>query len=350
MLDTIAVHFQIEISPDFLPAWISQRNPTTRGYSLTYRKTVKAQNGCEVKYTYYPRSYTGGPLLKIEFSLPHLIYGDNVYMIYDIPWAIAKANELLPLPPGCPPIDLAEGILRRADLCYNFQAGKLVPYFIRAFQQLRSPYHSTKAYSNTGVMFGNGQASTKFYDKARCYKAKKRAINPAAVGILRFEVTLRKNKVIAWLGKEYPKLSDITNDLVITYLENEQRKLGILGRSIGTYHTTLSKLCEKLGSLVGMKCYSALRAVSDCPTFEDAIVVLNTTEMKLKKLLRKISKEGFVPAIVDAAEDLPALVIDREEVKEMEEKSESDKIYQVILKDMDVVTVSTTEPYHYSKN
>ena len=80
-----------------------------------------------------------------------------------------------------------------------------------------------------------------------------------AHGILRLEVTLRKQAIQDRTGNKRPTLRDISPRWLIEVLEGELEKLGLLNRSIGTRDTTLKLLCEKYGALPGVYYFGLLR-------------------------------------------------------------------------------------------
>lgn len=330
MLDTICVQYPIRIAKEFLSSWGYERKITKYGYSSLYKLYVPSHNRCGVTYRYIPRTPPGDPLLLLEFSLPHLIYGDNTNLICDLEGAINQANSLLPYIPGIQELDLRDGVLNRLDICYNFFVGSLVPYYIQALLPLKFPRRHTRPYSDQGIQYVNNGASLKLYDKKQWYVDKKLPINPDAQGILRSEVTLRKNAVNRLTGKKYPTLRDITIELALDALENELQRLGLMNHSIGSYDTTLEKLCDIYGTDAGFCYFGALAAIVEYPSRETVIAASDIHPRALARRLKKILAIGMPLTMTKAEAPLPALTIDREMIMEKARAGASVLNYQVI--------------------
>jgi hypothetical protein len=334
MIDTICVQYPIQIAKEFLSTWGYEKKENKGGYSSLYRLVFIIQNGCCITYRFIPRTFLGYPLLQVEFSLPHLVYGDNTNLISDLEGAINQANRLLPDIPGIPYIDLWIGLLYRLDICYNFQVGELVPYYIRALFPLKFPRRYTRPYSDQGVQYGNNQAALKLYDKEKWYVNKKMPINPDAQGVLRLEVTLRKAAIKRLTGTKYPSLHDISIELALDALESELRRLGLLDRAIGTYNTTLSRLCERYGTDAGFCYFGALAANVEYPNREMIISASGIHPRTLDRRLKKILAAGIPLTMTKTDEPLPPLTIDRDMVMKMVRKGASVMKYQVIPQEL----------------
>ncbi len=181
--------------------------PRRNGFTIRYTRKVEVENGAAITYIYYPHAMNGSPILSIEFSLPNLIFGNNVEMVSDIGMAISQANNLLPVVVGVPKIDLWDGVLYRLDICYNHQVVTLVPYYVKAMQSLEYSRRRTLPYSFEGVMFKNRQKVTKFYNKEKERMHEKDFEGAqAAQGILRQETGVRKKAIKKLVGKKEPTL------------------------------------------------------------------------------------------------------------------------------------------------
>jgi hypothetical protein len=318
MIDTVGIQYPIAIGKEFLtPDWGYIRQPNKRGFISQYQKEVTLQNGCVVTYIYQPYAIKVGPLLKVEFSPSHLVFGDNLYMVLDLEMVINQAQLMLPCVPGIPDIDLWKGIIYRLDFPYNFQVGKLVPFYIKAVQPLEFLRRKSRPYSNQGFQWGNKQWALKIYNKELWYIDMKLKVNPEAKGVLRLELTLRKNKVKQLTRKKYPTLHDITIDMAMNALENELSGLGLLNRSIGTYDTTLAKLCEKYGTDDGFCYFGALAARVEYPSRETVIAASGIHPRALDRRLKKVLEAGLPLTMTKTEEPLPALTIDRDIVREL---------------------------------
>jgi hypothetical protein len=212
-----------------------------------------------------------------------------------------------------PPLDLWEGVLYRLDVYYNHQVKSLVPHFIKALFSLDYSHRKPERYTNQGVQFYSKLSTTKFYDKRkeRCYKKDKLGAL-LAKGILRQETTLYGKKIQIQTGKAKPTLRDITPDLLFEVLENELRKLNLLGNSIGTCETTVKILCEKYGPKAGMYYFGLLKAKLDSPSKEIIVSNSNLHPRSLDRQLNKIVNAGIPLTLTEYLEPLPPLVIDRE--------------------------------------
>ena len=168
-IDTLAVEFEIQINQVYLHSWemFTYQKVGRRRLDLEYIKNIYIENGAAIKCTYRPRSFIGKRLLIIEFSLPMLLYGNNIQMVDDIEVAITHANEIISKIPELSQIDIRDGVLFRLDVCCNFQVGELVPYFVKALQAMTYPNRKTMPYDKEGVQYKVGKETTKFYNKEK---------------------------------------------------------------------------------------------------------------------------------------------------------------------------------------
>jgi excisionase family DNA binding protein len=330
MLDTIGVQYPIPINKDALASWRCEKNPTAKGSISNYRLVVHGCNDTELTFRYRPYSYNGIPLTQVEFSLPNLVLGDNVHMIYDIMSAIDHANHMIPTVPGIPEVDLWQGTLYRLDVCYNHDVGDLVPFYIKALQTLEFTRRTTRSYDGQGVQYGNKQVALKLYDKERSYIDKKVPVDPIAHGILRQETTYRRKSLKRLTGLKNPTLRDITIEMLVDALEDELKCLGLLDRSIGNYDTTLSKLCETYGTDAGFCYFGALAAKVEYPSRETVVSASNIHPRALDRRLKKVLAAGPPLTFTKTDEPLPPLTIDRDMVMKMVKQEASVMKYQVI--------------------
>ena len=331
MMDTIGVQYPFAISKEFLTSdWGFEREPRKSGFIARWKLEVPMENGCVVTYIYQPHAIKVGPLLRVEFSAPHLVFGDNLFMVLDLEAVINQANIMLPHVPGIPMLDLWEGHVYRLDIPYNFQVGKLVPFYIQAVQPLEFSRRKPRPYSNQGFQWVNNQSALKIYNKELWYIDLKRPLNPDAKGVIRFELTLRKNKVKQLTGKKYPTLHDITIELTMNALENELSGLGLLNRSIGTYNTTLAKLCELYGEYAGFYYFGVLAAKFEYPNRDTIVAASGIHPRALDRRLKKVLDAGLPLTLTKGDEPLPPLTIDREVVMDMVKHGATVMKYQVI--------------------
>jgi hypothetical protein len=311
MIDTLGVNFfNISIPPSELTSW--DYHKIAKKYSY-YRKIVYPINDSCIQLDYYPKNQ----FLRMEFSLPNLVYGNNIQQLFDISGALDNANKAIDKIPELPKIDLWDGVLFRLDVYYNHNLEQLVPYFIKALKFLDMPRRETLPYPS-GVVFKNGQKATKFYDK----ELERLANNDksgalSAQGILRQEITFRKKALIAILGKKKPTLRDISIDLLLDILENDLQELGVFGSSIGTRTTIAEKLCDEYGPLAGVYYVGILVLKIEVPNEEIVCSLIQKHPRTLDRQLKKILDASVPLTFTDTDEPLPPLVIDRSLIKKL---------------------------------
>jgi hypothetical protein len=231
----------------------------------------------------------------------------------------------LPFVPGIPDLDLWEGVLYRLDVCYNFQVGDLVLWYIKALQYLEYDYRRTRPYNSQGVQFENSQGVLKIYDKERERRDKHDLIGALlAHGYLRLEYEMWRKTIQRLTGEKRPTLRNITVSLLLDVLENELRNLELLGRSIGTVNTTFKVLLEKYGKWEALALISLLTLKMEYPSLEllagDAGLHPNSINRHIQK---KFIENGLPPTLTEYSEPLPPLIIDREFVISQSRKEES---------------------------
>ncbi len=274
--------------------------------------TIYLPNGASIQYTYYPFQNSG--LLKIEFSLPHILYGNNIQMVYDLEGAIDTANAMMPEIAGIPRLDLWIGLLYRLDVCYNFQVGELVPWYIKALGYLEYPYRTTRPYTSQGEEYRNSLVVLRAYDKARERKDNNDLAGAiAAWGILRAEAELKKLYLRKLTGCKKPTLRSISLPWAYDVIENELEELNLLGCSIGTYDLTFRKLREEWGTWEALALIGLLKTKMQYPSIEllaqDAHLHPNSIGRHIQK---KFVEKGVPPTLTEYDEPLPPLVVDRQ--------------------------------------
>jgi hypothetical protein len=317
MIDTIGIGFSpVYIPQNIYSMWIDEKHHRNKNYTVIwYGFTKYLLNGSSIRYTYYP--YLKSGLLKIEFSLPNILYGNNVQMIYDIEKAIDTANLIMPDIPGIPQVDLWAGILYRLDICYNFQVSDLVSWYIKALLPLEYPYRRTRPYTSQGVQYENKQVILRIYDKARERKDledDKGAL--AACGIMRAELELKRAYIKKLTQCKKPTLCLISLNWTYDVIEKELKKLNLIGNSIGTVDSTLKVLREKNGSWEALALVGLLHSKVTYPSTEllaqDVGLHPNSIGRHIHK---KLAENGIPPTLTEHIEPLPPLWIDRCSVK-----------------------------------
>lgn len=311
MIDTVVLIFRIMLEQATLNMFWDGNltHKVTGNFTLKYILNRKCANGSVVKCTFFPYSFTGYPLLQIEFSIPKLIFGNNINMIKDVRDLIPEINECLTHINGLPSLKVEDGQISRIDLCYNHQVGDTVPFFIKSLGALEFPYRKTIIYENTEVAFKNDSGMSKFYDKYQESNDQK------AFGILRQETTIRKKSTLQKLtGKKNPTLMDFTPEIIKTALDSDLKDLDIYDRSIGNMDTTLNKLVELEGEYAGIYYYGLLFARYYLPM--NGISCLESEQKRINhsrsmnRRLQRIVDHGMPPTITESKEPLPVLTID----------------------------------------
>ena len=303
MLDTIRIKFPIDPTEEQLKGWIRKTTTSQTGTSDYYIYNP-VLNDAMLKFTFRPSDFKGNPILSLEFSLPKLSFGHNYRMITSIDETIKLVNSCLEKIPHIPKLDLAEGILIRFDMCYNHQVGDAVDDYIRAIGNLEISHRRTKHHRHEGAEFRSKHKTTKFYNKER------ESGFAEAYGILRQEITIMGSKnVQKTLKVKKPTLSDLSNEKIVEFLNDDLEKLGLLGNSIATRNTALKSLCEEYGTDAGMYFFSLLNLKMD----KSKKQIAKDTGMhprSLDRKLKKIREAGIPPSLTDTEEPLPPLTID----------------------------------------
>jgi hypothetical protein len=133
-----------------------------------------------------------GGVLRFESSLPKLFHGNNLS-------SVVAASEPLQLLGECI-ADHVEGEVPhlgdadylRADYCHNFSAGAALPDYVATLGNINFLKHRRLTDGYGGVEFWNESRRVRIYDKHKEILEVDKKNIPEALGILRFEVQLRK--------------------------------------------------------------------------------------------------------------------------------------------------------------
>ena len=170
MLDTVCVGFNESPTLAQLEKWsyFMSRHPNGAG-KVSYRISRKTEKGAVIKGTYYPSSDRYRfPMTLFEFSLPKVLRGNNIELIYndvELREAILEANKSIRNIVIFPVVDVGLGILTRLDVAYNYQVGEAVYEYIRALSNLEYSRRKTMPYLYEGVQYMSKSVTTKFYNK-----------------------------------------------------------------------------------------------------------------------------------------------------------------------------------------
>ena len=166
MIDTVKLSFNHEMSPQELKGWKSKHGEHKNGYfSHSYTYSIKTQNNSKITCFYLFPSYLGEPLLTLEFSLPKLLFGNNIQVVCDLDDAIFQANRKLENLPRIPEIDISKGEILRLDIAYNHNIGLHVKDYIDYLSKQSFSRRTTHSYLHSTAYFSNKTISSKFYDK-----------------------------------------------------------------------------------------------------------------------------------------------------------------------------------------
>ena len=134
-----------------------------------------------------------GGLVRVEASLPKLLYGNNVSTVCDPLPAIERLREFVldHVTGDVRPVDEMDCL--RVDFCHNFNVGSALPDYVAALSHVSFLQHR-RAYDGYGGVewLGTNGRMARAYDKHREILEKEEKDIPEARGILRFEVEIRK--------------------------------------------------------------------------------------------------------------------------------------------------------------
>jgi hypothetical protein len=130
--------------------------------------------------------------IRIEASLPKLLYGNNLSRVSDPVPALQLLREFVSdHVTGAIP-NLLEFEYTRADYCHNFQVGFALRDYIHTLGELTYLKHNRTTDGFGAVEWWNQSRRIRAYDKWREIKDKEKLDVPAAKGVLRFELELKK--------------------------------------------------------------------------------------------------------------------------------------------------------------
>lgn len=136
--------------------------------------------------------YGDGGGLRVESSLPKLLYGNNLSRVSDPRPALERLAEFVgDHVQGSIP-SLFEMEYLRVDYCNDFQVGSSLSDYVQTLARLSYLKHNRITDGAGGVEWWNKSRRIRVYDKWREIKEKEKLDIAAAKGILRFELELRK--------------------------------------------------------------------------------------------------------------------------------------------------------------
>lgn len=145
MIDTI----HIELPYSKTPIW-------SRGKTVIDSITGKVRY--ETGYRYDIKIRVSNDIVRVEFSMPKLLKGNNVYMLsyQEVLESIQKAEEILQ-------VSLREGIVRRIDMFFNIQTKYLPESYFRYL--VASKKMNRGLVEQTSLYFKNNFRELYFYNK-----------------------------------------------------------------------------------------------------------------------------------------------------------------------------------------
>lgn len=190
MFDTVVIKARpIHLEPEVL---LSTEN--YKSVTFLNKETGVLQTRYEIydEQLSYIKYLDGSQTLSIQVSIPKLLYSNNVTLIteQDIPSFFEcvqkRIQQLFSII-----IPHSEWSISRADICWNFQAGKDVGEYVRMLSKQKLAFKNTRSYNqDQTVEFSNKSSRIMFYDKQR--QIQKEKASPELVeqskGILRLEI------------------------------------------------------------------------------------------------------------------------------------------------------------------
>jgi hypothetical protein len=284
-------------------------------------------NGCQIKLHYFPNTGKGRSILHLEFSLPKLIFGNNVDEVTDISSAIEKANEVFKSRSELPNVDLSSGRMLRLDIPYNHQVGERAPDYINYLSKIRYPSRTTTCFPYETVYFKNKTIQTMFYDKrgqtvqqiAKGYldaetkvKNQVQTVLKAASGLVRHEISYKKPHRIEKDFGYKARLKDVTPQKVEEVLKHDLTRLGINKPFAGTNLSAAISLANTYGSYAAPY-YIGMLALHNHYSPDTIAEILDRHPSSIDSRVKKAVKEaGFAPVLNEGNHELPPLIIDLE--------------------------------------
>jgi hypothetical protein len=137
--------------------------------------------------------YGDGAILQVEASLPKLLYGNNLATVCDAELPLKRLHEFVSdhVNGEIPELGLMDYL--RVDYAYNFHVGKLLADYVSTLSGLSFLKHrrTTDGYGGVEWWSNNGRR-IRAYDKYKEILENDKKKDSDALGVLRFEIQLRK--------------------------------------------------------------------------------------------------------------------------------------------------------------
>src|SRR5258708_3249803 len=161
--------------------------------------------------------YGDGGGIRIESSLPKLLYGNNLSSVSNAQPALKRLREFILDYVSADLLDLDEMRYTRVDYCHNFALGNLLSDYVATLSKVCYLRHRRTTNGSGGVEWWNGGRRVRVYDKYREILERDKKAVPLAKGTLRFEHQIRKESGLLErrLKKAEPlKFSDVLRPTV----------------------------------------------------------------------------------------------------------------------------------------
>ena len=278
--------------------------PPKSGMDCEFFFHSKGDEGGSFSATYRPKAFRNVDQFLVEMSLPKLVLGNNWTMLDDLCEAIVAADRALrhPALPELPSV--ADMAVSRLDLCWNFQVGELLPYYIDALSKLDYARRTKARFNSQTVEFRARSSKTKFYDK------RAEAGKDCPPGILRMELTLHRARAVK-------KAFDSTRPIYFGRLEpavlravlvRELETLGIADKPFATVNEAAAVLRATYGPSRGAYRFMVLQMYQTRDRDQIALE-LGISRNLVNEYLADVEKAGLPLAISEAKASLPPLTI-----------------------------------------
>jgi hypothetical protein len=160
-----------------------------------------------------------GGLVRVEASLPKLLYGNNVSTVCDPLPAVERLREFVldHVTGNVGPVDEMDCL--RVDFCHNFRVGAALQDYVNTLSHVSFLQHRRTYDGYGGVEWlGTNGRMVRAYDKHREILEQEEKDIPEARGLLRFEVQIRKKSQYLQrrLRTSYLRMLDVL-DPVLAY-------------------------------------------------------------------------------------------------------------------------------------
>lgn len=193
MFDTVAGKFE---KGPYFPKDVSRNSWETRTRKFFDAKldswetaTSQAFNRPEARIAIYG----DGGILRVEASLPKLLYGNNLAAVCDAELPLKRLHEFVSDHVNGEIPELGQMEYLRVDYAYNFRVGQLLADYVSTLSGLSFLKHRRTTDSYGGVeWWSNNGRRIRAYDKYKeIFENDKKRV-AEALGVLRFEIQLRK--------------------------------------------------------------------------------------------------------------------------------------------------------------